>query len=293
MTLKNEPLLYWLFVQMDNWVRHRGVLGRHQWLRNLLRKPYHRFINCHHRGIPIRIGNAIEAQLPPEFSSKLMEGYEEAAFHSLKTWLDGKENAVVIDVGCSVGYYSCACLFAGPSAKVYAIDSDLNSLKSLLRVCEYAPNHGRDVRLFPLWGLLSDPVPDSIDFSALSNHTRMLLESGRISGEPGTHRYMNLKKCANTEIPTYSLDALFGHGDIPNQDILIKIDVEGAELHVLKGARELLQNRRINLSLSIHPQFLGQYGHKAEDVHALLQNAGYKGEMLAKDHEEHWWFIPV
>ncbi len=293
MTLKNEPLLYRLCVQMDNLVRHRSVLGRHQWLRNWLRKPYHRFINFHHRGIPIRIGNAVEAQLPPEFSSKLMEGYEEEAFRSLKTWLEGKENAVVIDVGCSVGYYSCACLFANSGAKVYAIDSDLNSLKSLLRVCEYAPNHGRDARLFPLWGLLSDQVSGDVDYFALSQNTRLRLESGKISGEPGTHRYMNLKQSSDADIPTYSLDNLFSHEEITDQDVLIKIDVEGAELHVLKGARELLRNRRLNLSLSIHPQFLGQYGHKAEEVHALLQNAGYKGEMLAKDHEEHWWFIPV
>lgn len=71
----------------------------------------------------------------------------------------------------------------------------------------------------------------------------------------------------------------------------VTMDVEGAELLVLRGAMDTLKRHKPLLWVSIHPTLMDKtYGHRGGDVHALLQSAGYTGTFLSVDHEEHWFF---
>lgn len=71
----------------------------------------------------------------------------------------------------------------------------------------------------------------------------------------------------------------------------ITMDVEGAELLVLRGARRVLSKYSPLVWVSIHPD-LGErdYGIRAEQVHDFMHGLGYAGTHLATDHEEHWLF---
>lgn len=71
----------------------------------------------------------------------------------------------------------------------------------------------------------------------------------------------------------------------------LTMDVEGAELLILKGAEQTLIQHKPKLFISIHPD-LGErdYGVKKEDTIKFLEDLGYVGEYLATDHEEHWYF---
>lgn len=75
---------------------------------------------------------------------------------------------------------------------------------------------------------------------------------------------------------------------IPNA---LTMDVEGAELLILRGAEQTLRNYKPKLFISIHPD-LGErdYSIKKEDTIKFLEDLGYTGEHLATDHEEHWYF---
>lgn len=60
-------------------------------------------------------------------------------------------------------------------------------------------------------------------------------------------------------------------GELPDEPIgFVKIDVEGYELRVLKGATGLLQEHKPNLQIEIDPRNL-------KEVRALLEQFGYRG----------------
>jgi hypothetical protein len=67
--------------------------------------------------------------------------------------------------------------------------------------------------------------------------------------------------------------------------------VEGAELLVLRGAKRLLAERRPALLLSVHPWALPANGGTKEDLLSFLSDQGYVVEVIAVDHEEHWWCV--
>jgi FkbM family methyltransferase len=68
---------------------------------------------------------------------------------------------------------------------------------------------------------------------------------------------------------------------------VLKIDVEGAEFDVLRGAEETLRTDRPTIFLSIHPQALAKLGHSEELVIDWLRARGYRCDVLARDHEVH------
>ncbi len=74
-----------------------------------------------------------------------------------------------------------------------------------------------------------------------------------------------------------------------NQHVLIKCDVEGAEMFVLEGAQNFIEGFSPCLLLSIHPQFLPKFGSSRANVNEWLERYGYQVKVLSIDHEEHWW----
>jgi len=90
-------------------------------------------------------------------------------------------------------------------------------------------------------------------------------------------------------VPIHRLDDLFDEGLSPDRPILIKCDVEGAELLVLNGGMALLGRHQPELLLSVHPQILATIGQSKEMLADLLAERGYRYRCIAIDHEEHWW----
>ncbi len=66
----------------------------------------------------------------------------------------------------------------------------------------------------------------------------------------------------NSEIPLRSIDQLIESGEIPRIDF-IKLDVEGAELDSLRGARRSIERFRPKLAISLY--------HKPNDIFELVQ----------------------
>ena len=71
----------------------------------------------------------------------------------------------------------------------------------------------------------------------------------------------------------------------------MSIDVEGAELLVLKGAEKVLQKFPVKVWVSIHPDLaLKNHGVNGLECVAYMDSIGYKGVHIATDHEQHWYF---
>ena len=72
---------------------------------------------------------------------------------------------------------------------------------------------------------------------------------------------------------------------------LITIDVEGSEFEVLKGAEETLRDDHPNVFVSVHPEFMfAQFGNYTAELTNFMKDRGYSFEILAFDHEYHFWF---
>lgn len=77
----------------------------------------------------------------------------------------------------------------------------------------------------------------------------------------------------------------------PYEPDAITIDVEGAELAVLKGAQETLTRCKPLVWVSIHPRFLWDfYELTRADVVGFMASIGYECEHLADEHEMHTLF---
>lgn len=76
------------------------------------------------------------------------------------------------------------------------------------------------------------------------------------------------------KVPVISLDDYFDGKTIKID--FIKIDVEGAELFVLKGAEKILKEDSPMLLIEIHGPFLHRFGYTVSDFFEYVYGLGYK-----------------
>ncbi len=71
----------------------------------------------------------------------------------------------------------------------------------------------------------------------------------------------------------------------------ITIDVEGAELIVLKGSKKTLKENNLKVWVSIHPDLMKKsFGHLPEEIDKFMVKLGYYSKYLATDHERHYLY---
>jgi FkbM family methyltransferase len=105
----------------------------------------------------------------------------------------------------------------------------------------------------------------------------------------GDHGFCNLAE--RSDIPRVSIDAVSAWRMPPTA---MTIDVEGAELHVLRGAEHTLRDRRPLVWVSVHPAFMWDMYHQVPgDLDSYMLGLDYESTYLCTDHEEHWFWSPV
>jgi FkbM family methyltransferase len=274
--------------QIAKAIRHHPMLEGAEGLWSVLRKPYHLALGLGGRGTKVSIGGSdkVTIRIPPDLSGWSVEDYEPENVDALSRWIRRHPGGLFVDVGCSIGFFSAAAMFLDPAARLIAIDGDLESVAATRRFCRYAPTPSR---LTTIHGLVTDDAPSCSLADAASQTDTRLAASGAWG------RWQSIKVAqldsASEESPRYRLDDLVGAASWPT---LIKCDVEGAELLVLKGAYRLLAEARCDLLLSVHPWhgMKERYGNTVEDVRTFLEHLGYQIEVLAVSYEEHWWCTP-
>ena len=182
----------------------------------------------------------------------------------------------LIDVGVEHGSLSALYQYLRPDMRMALIEPS----------CEFWPN----IRLTWQANMLPGPVACCVALVGEENHgdpeTAIWPEcaASDIECEPKSYRYLH----QHTDTPQVTLDAWATfpvHG--------ITIDVEGAELRVLRGAHDLLVSARPAVWVSVHPDLMERdYGHVPADLQSFMFDVGYRGAHLATDHEEHWCYMP-
>lgn len=239
------------------------------------------------RGRELKVGgHAI--RVPARFAGPPWTNYERAATRRAAGWLQVHPACAVIDVGSSVALYSLLALDRAPGAEAWAIDSERISLQSSRWLCRHV---GAD-RLHVIHGYAGDTPTVDLPAAAASRLTQEELARDRVPAEPSLANYLCLDTQAENRIPVHSLDRLFAGADAARAHF-VKIDVEGAELLVLRGADAFVRRVRPQLLVSVHPPALRGYGLGREDVDRWLRERGYRIEVDVEPHEEHWWCTPT
>jgi|SRR5665213_940221 len=240
------------------------------------------------RGRKLLVGN-IPIRIPYEMDHGWERSETEVAL-TFAEWIKANPSPLIIDLGASIGQFSTLALFADRSATVLALDSSLGSLAKLSAMTRYAGGS----RLEIVWGFIVDKTSAdrSLATAVAATHERLK------EGEKISARMISLgdKDVSGIDdIPRYTMDGLFA--DLPRGDdrpILVKCDIEAAEVLMLRGAREFIRRCRPTFFLSVHSdEMLAAFGHTKDDVRTLLQEYGYAYTVISHDHEEHWLCEPI
>ena len=141
-----------------------------------------------------------------------------------------RQGSVVLDIGANCGFYTLlAAKCCGPNGRVFAFEPMPSNVIQL----------NRHVRL----NRLNNVVVFPIAVASESGHAHF---SNAIGSEFG-----RLDASGELIVETASLDELRRNSVIPRPDVM-KIDVEGAEEAVLRGAISVLHDDRPELFLAVH-----------------------------------------
>jgi len=80
-------------------------------------------------------------------------------------------------------------------------------------------------------------------------------------------------------IPTVTIDGLMKDGEIPDVHF-IKIDCEGSEMRILRGAEQTLRNHRPKLLIEINRQMLEDRGTKDTEIYEFLLGLNYEWQIV-------------
>jgi FkbM family methyltransferase len=110
--------------------------------------------------------------------------------------------------------------------------------------------------------VVSDTVGDIVSFFEFDDVSGM---NGLIGGR---------SKMREAQVETTTIDHVVAQlGRVPD---LIKIDIEGAELRCLKGARKLLFEHKPVIFLSVHPRQMEELGDSTHELEVLLKGLDYE-----------------
>jgi FkbM family methyltransferase len=180
----------------------------------------------------------------------------------------------VVDIGANVGLYSVlAQRLAGPQGTVWAFEPSAESFARLSENLDL--NAATSVRAFKM--ALADQHGGSLvmrrDAGFRDGDRYAVHATPAIVDAAGTQRHEGDEEC----VPAATLDEFFlSDGQrLPTVDF-IKLDVEGGELAVLRGAQRLLKSSpRIVIMFECVADTCQRAGHQQDEVFGLLQGMGF------------------
>jgi FkbM family methyltransferase len=202
--------------------------------------------------VPIRGGPLKGKKLIVASGSRFIRGTYEPELTSLFIDLI-RPGHIVYDIVAHIGYYTVlSSLLTGESGKVISFEPlplNVGYLRRHIRA-----NGCKNVKL------VQACVGDSSCQGSFDN------SRGTGVGHLAVHGTLT--------VHVISLDDMYQHGELQLPD-LMKIDVEGAELMVLKGASSVLADGRPVILLSVHSETLRR------ECSEFLETAGYRLETFA------------
>ena len=152
-----------------------------------------------------------------------------------------KKGDTVIDIGAHLGIFSFfLAKQVGPTGKVYSFEPSEKTFDALSQTIKFND-----------FGSFVKPSKTAI-FDSSGELTFYVYGNSTISNANSISSHNTSVKIRKTTVNKISLDELMISEKIENLT-LIKIDAEGAELHILKGAKNMLTKFHPFITLEVHP----------------------------------------
>jgi len=169
-----------------------------------------------------------------------------------------KRGMTVIDIGANIGYY---CLIEssiiGEEGIVYAVEPSYQNIKYL--VLNLLLNSCKNVIVRTI--AIGDKN-GSVTFKIVED-------------APNLSRVATSKDETKFKVAMKTLDSFVEEEKIGHVDF-IRMDVEGFECRILRGARKVLSSHLPKLFIEIHPSMMTDYGDSIESFLQELSSHGYK-----------------
>lgn len=183
---------------------------------------------------------------------------------------------IYVDAGAQLGYFAAeAARHIGPTGQMFLFEPDP---RAYARLAAHLAT-GRPSRI-PRTKLFCEALSDHLG----QGHINMLNVMGwsQVARASESQPPVNRCRAAPTaEIRLTTLDTVLEAEQV-EQVRLLKIDVEGHEVFVLRGARHTLGTIRPDYILvEFNEQALAQHGFLGRHIHAMIAHHGYRGAVLS------------
>jgi FkbM family methyltransferase len=214
--------------------------------------------------VPCRVGDvellcdAADAAVTPGLRSGEYEPHLTAVFERYC-----RPGTTVVDVGANLGYYSLlAARLVGPGGQVIALEPNSENCRLLLSSLRRSGIG--NVRVFPV---AADVDKGWAYYSTHVGSNGGLIDDGDLLAHPGV------------VIPTFRLDDL-----VPGPVALLKMDVEGAEGRVVRGATRLIERDRPIVTTELKDEMLARVsGIGVGEYLTYFEGLGYSVALLEKE----------
>jgi len=210
----------------------------------------------------LQMANGIVVDLsdPPQFSmAKKPNGViEPAATDFVKKHL--LDSDVFLDVGANWGYFSCvACRAVGIKGLVISVEP---SAATFLRLLDTIVRN----RAFNVW-CINAAVADTFGLTSIIKQWFRQSTSAHMA-----HKMT----AAGQSTLTVPVDWIMDNIELSSRRLrIIKIDAEGAELLVLKGAANTLKKHKPFIIVEISEEDCKRFNNKPEDVYDFMDSVEY------------------
>jgi FkbM family methyltransferase len=228
----------------------------------VLREPYyHALERLFPSGIRVKLPSRDMIRLHARFLGMIFGGYEPELARVMAGQV--KPGAMILDLGAHVGFHTLMLSRrAGSAGRVLAVEPSPANAALLRQHLRWNSSDNVQVIEAAIGDEERDVPfvyrPDPMDPGGLSNSL-----AGDIGGKTTTVHMTTIDRiCAGC------------HPD------LIKMDIEGAELLALRGAKETLALAAPLLVVSVHPEPMRALGTTPADLVAFLRAFGYEGHDL-------------
>jgi FkbM family methyltransferase len=179
--------------------------------------------------------------------------------------------AVCIDVGAAAGLYTLPLSrLAGPSGLVHSIEPlpfAWPTWNRVLRVRSFPNVRFHPVALGAEPGLAEMSVPMG-RYGLVTGRSFVSQQCRGLGSNAEFNRHITYPVTVDT------LDGMFAGSGMARLDF-VKVDVEGAELHVLEGGEKIIDEFKPALLIEVEARHTVRYGYAPEDVVGWLAERGY------------------
>ena len=240
-------------------------------VRALLSASYGRLLGaCYsRRGLPWKVHDEL-VRIDPGVRYLVPHDAEPALFGFLKRTI--RPGDVILDVGAFVGIYAVlAARWSGPRGRVVAFEPTPSSADVARR--HFAFNGLGPERVQLVEAAVSDRATRAT-FHQYDTHAMPYVNSLAVAVDTDA-------RPATIDVAVVTIDEVCR--ELKVVPTVIRMDVQGAEVHALRGARETIRSApRLSLVVEMHPQCWPAFGVTEHDARDTLDDLGLTARPLVE-----------